>query len=178
MRAFTAVELLNFLGLAAILSALGMYALATYVRHAKTVEAVSSVSSLANAAADYYNASDRTQPAGAAPHAIHAMRSFPPSSSKAVPSEALDVRGKRYQSSMADWAVSPWRELRFSIVQPQCYQYSFEAEGAGATAKATVTAEGDLDDDGVRSKFSLTVLPDEALNATVAKTMVKQDSEE
>ena len=42
-RAFTAIELMNFLALAAILSAIGMYALARYVRHAKTVEAVSSV---------------------------------------------------------------------------------------------------------------------------------------
>ena len=42
VRGFTAVELMNFLALAAVLSAIGMYALARYVKHAKTVEAVSS----------------------------------------------------------------------------------------------------------------------------------------
>jgi len=177
-RGFTVIELMNFLGLAAILSAIGMYSLSRYVRHAKTVEAVSSVTSLAGAAAEYYNASDATQPTGAAPHAVHAMRHFPPSSRVSVPEDDLSVRGKRYQSNLADWSASPWRELRFSIVQPQCYRYSFDAEGAGATATATVTAEGDLDGDGVRSTYSLTVAPDESLTAQVAKTMTKKDVEE
>jgi type II secretory pathway pseudopilin PulG len=177
-RAFTAIELMNFLGLAAILSAIGMYALSRYVRHAKTVEAVSSVTSLASLSAEYYNASDATQPAGAAPHAVHAMRHFPPSSRVSVPEDELSVRGKRYQSNLADWSASPWRELRFSIVQPQCYRYSFEADGAGGTAKALVTAEGDLDGDGVRSTYSLAIIPDESLTAQVAPQMTKKDVEE
>lgn len=175
---FTAIELMNFLGLAAVLSAIGMYALARYVRHAKTVEAVSSVTSLAGVAAESYNTSDATQPTGAAPHAVHAMRHFPPSSRVSVPEDALSVRGRRYQSNLADWSASPWRELRFSIVQPQCYQYSFDAEGAGATAKAQVTAQGDLDGDGIRSTYSLVITPDESLTAQVAKTMTKKDVEE
>ena len=169
---------MNFLGLAAILSAIGMFALARYVRHAKTAEAVSSVTSLAAAAAEYYNSSDATQPTGAAPNSVHAMRHFPPSSRVSVPEDDLSVRGKRYQSNLSDWSASPWRELRFSIVQPQCYRYSFTAEGAGATARALVTAEGDLDGDGVRSSFSLGVAPDEGLAAQVAKTMTKTDVEE
>src|SRR6478672_9967109 len=166
---FTAVELMNFVALAAVLSSIGMYALARYVRHAKTVEAISSVTSLAGASAEYYNSSDATQPTGASPTAVHAMRHFPPSSRVPVPADPLSVRGHRYQSNLADWSASPWRELRFSIVQPQCYQYAFEADGAGATAKALVSAEGDLDGDGARSMYSLTVLPDQGLSAQVAK---------
>lgn len=177
-RAFTGIELMNFFALAAVLSALGMYALARYVRHAKTVEAASSVTSLAGAAAAYYNASDATQPTGAAPHAVHAMRHFPESSRVPVPVDPLSVRGRRYQSNLADWSGSPWRDLRFSIVQPQCYQYSFEAQGAGAAATALVTAEGDLDGDGVRSVYSLAISPDVGLTAQVAKTMTKKDVEE
>lgn len=175
---FTAIELMNFLGLAAVLSAIGMYALARYVRHAKTVEAVSSVASLAAASAEYYNSSDATQPTGAAPHSVHAMRHFPPSARLSVPEDALSVRGRRYQSNLADWSASPWRELRFSIVQPQCYLYSFESEGAGASARALITAEGDLDGDGLRSSYSLAVTPDEGLTAQVAKTMTRKDPEE
>jgi type II secretory pathway pseudopilin PulG len=177
-RGFTAVELMNFLGLAAVLSAIGMYSLARYVRHAKTVEAVSSVTSLAGAAAEYYNVSDATQPTGASPHAVHAMRHFPPASRVSVPEDPLSVRGRRYQSNLADWSASPWRELRFSIVQPQCYQYSFESEGAGATAKAIVTAHGDLDGDGIRSTYALEIAPDQSLTAQVAATMTKTDGEE
>lgn len=169
---------MNFLGLAAVLSAIGMYALARYVRHAKTVEAVSSVTSLASLSAEYYNTSDATQPSGANPQAVHAMRHFPPSSRLPVPEDPLSVRGKRYQSNPMDWSASPWRDLHFSIVQPQCYQYSFEADGAGATAKALVTAQGDLDGDGMRSSYSLEIRPDQGLAAQVSKTMTKTDVEE
>ncbi len=169
---------MNFLALAAILTAVGMYGLARYVRHNKTAEARESVKRLASGAADYYNRSDATQPMGAAPQAIHAMRHFPPSSKAPVPEDALSVRGKKYQSNAMDWATSPWRDLNFNLVQPQFYQYAFEASGAGPAARATVTAEGDLDGDGTRSKYSLNITPDETLTATVAKDMERTDPEE
>ncbi len=169
---------MNFLALAAVLSAVGMYALARYVRHAKTVEAVSSVTRLASNAAEHYDASDGTQPAAANPAAVHAMRHFPSSSAAPVPADEMAVRGHRYQSNLADWSVSPWRELHFSMVQPQCYRYAFASDGAGATAKALVTAEGDLDGDGIRSSYSLEIIPDQGLAAQVAKTMTRTDAEE
>jgi hypothetical protein len=106
------------------------------------------------------------------------MRHFPPSSRAAVPEDALSVRGKKYQSNGTDWAASPWRDLGFSIVQPQCYQYSFESQGSGAAAKASVIAEGDLDGDGSRSHYSLSISPDESLTAFVAKNMERTDPEE
>jgi type IV pilus assembly protein PilA len=168
---------MNFLGLAAVLSAVGMYALATYVRHAKTAEAASSLNSLAKAAADYYNTSDATQPVGATPEAVHAMRHFPPSARVPVPEDDKSLRGQRYQSSQAEWLASPWRELRFSIVPPQSYRYDFHSEGAGSTAKATITAQGDLDGDGQPSLYSITITPDESLTAQVGQ-MSKQDPEE
>jgi hypothetical protein len=169
---------MNFLALAAVLTAVAMYALARYVRHGKTAEAMESVTRLANGAADAYNRSDATQPAGASPSAVHAMRHFPPSARVPVPEDALSVRGKRYQSNAADWSASPWKDLQFSMVQPQCYQYSYEAQGAGASAKATITAQGDLDGDGTRSTYSLSVAPDESLEAKVSPQMTRQDPEE
>ena len=169
---------MNFFALAAILTAIGMYALARYVRHGKTAEARESLTRLATTAAEFYNRSDATQPSGAAPQAVHAMRHFPPSSRTPVPEDALSVRGKKYQSNGMDWAVSPWKDLGFSIVQPQCYQYSFEASGAGATAKAQVVAEGDLDGDGTRSHYAVTVAPDESLTAMIAREIERIDPEE
>lgn len=178
MRGITVPDLLTFLGLAAIIGAIAMYGVARYVRHAKTTEAVGSVTTLAAAAARHYDESDSSQPTGADPSRVHAMRTFPATSRVPVPEDPLNVRGKRYQSNQAEWAVSPWKEMRFSIVQPQCYQYAFESDGAGAVAKATVTAQGDLDGDGVRSTYSLGIAPDDALSAKVAPTMLKQDAEE
>jgi type II secretory pathway pseudopilin PulG len=177
-RGFSAIELMNFFALAAILAAIAMYGVARYVRHGKTAEAQESVKRLAAETAEFYNRSDATQPSGAAPNAVHAMRHFPPSSRVPVPEDALSVRGRRYQSNAADWAASPWKELKFSIVQPQCYQYSFTATGAGTTARSLVAAEGDLDGDGTRSRYSLAIVPDESLTAQIAKEMERQDPEE
>lgn len=177
-RGLSAIELMNFFALAAVLSAIAMYAVARYVRHGKTAEARESVTRLATGAAEYYNRSDVTQPSGAALHAVHAMRHFPPSSRAPVPADALNVRGRKYQSNSMDWAVSPWQELRFSIVQPQCYQYSFESQGSGPSARAQVTAEGDLDGDGTRSRYSLVVTPAEDLMAQISAEMEQIDPEE
>lgn len=177
-RGLSLVEVMNFVALAAVLSAVGMFGLARYVRHAKTAEAVESVTRLAAESVTFYEASAATQPAGAAPQAVQAMRHFPPSSRVPVPEDPLAVRGQRYQSNAADWAGSPWRELRFSMIQAQHYQYSYESEGTGAQAKATVRAQGDLDGDGRRSLFELTVAPDASLTAKVADAMTRRDPEE
>jgi len=178
-RGFSAIELMNFFALAAILTAIGMYALARYVRHNKTAEARESITRLAVSAADYYNRSDATQPSGASPQDVHAMRHFPPSSRVPVPEDPLNVRGKKYQSNRMDWAASPWQDLQgFSIIQPQCYQYSFESSGSGGAAKAQVIAEGDLDGDGTRSRYSLAIVPDVSLTAQVAADMERTNPEE
>ena len=169
---------MNFVALAAILSALGMYGLARYVRNAKCAEAVGSVSAIADAAAVFYDTSDGNQPVGTSADAAHAMRHFPPSSKASVPPDLESVRARRYQSALPDWSVSPWRELRFSIPQPQYFAYSFESQGTGAAAKASVIAHGDLDGDGVTSTFRLDVVPDPAFKAKVGDNMEKVDPEE
>lgn len=174
---FSLIEVMNFVALAAVLSAVGMYALARYVRHGKTAEAVESVARLGTRSAEYFDTSDSTQPAGASQKDVHAMRHFPPSARTPVPAEAISVRGQRYQSNGADWDGSPWKELKFFLIQPQCYQYNVQTEGTGSNAKAVVTAEGDLDGDGHRSSYTLTVETDATLAAKVGK-LEKQDAEE
>jgi hypothetical protein len=169
---------MNFVSLAAILGALAMYALGRYVRHAKTAEAVGSVQAIAQAAADYYNGSDASQPTGAPEAAARAMRHFPPASRTSVPADPADVRGRRYQSSLADWSASPWRELHFSIHQHQSYVYSFDSSGTGALATATAVAHGDLDGDGNTSTYRLSVAPDDKLTARVSANMERINPEE
>ena len=169
---------MNFVALAAVLSALGMYGLARYVRNAKTAEAVGSVTAIAAAAASYYDSSDANQPVGTSPDAAHAMRHFPPSSKAGVPADTESVRARRYQSALPDWSVSPWRELRFSMPQPQSFSYSFESQGTGNNAKASVIAHGDLDGDGVVSTYKLDIAPDSTFKAKVSQPMEKIDPEE
>jgi type II secretory pathway pseudopilin PulG len=177
-RGVTAVDVMNFLGLAAILSALAMYGVARYVRHAKTAEAIGATSAMAQQAAAYYNESDAHQPAGTKRESARAMRHFPPSSRASVPASPTDVRGKRYQSAMGDWAPSPWPELRFSLNQPQSYAYSFDSTGSGPTARATATAQGDLDGNGAVSTYASSVIPDDALDAKVSPEVVRLEPEE
>ncbi len=159
------------LAITSILATLAMAFVGMYVRHSKTTEALGSVQSMATQAADFYNQSDTTQPAGTTPEAAHAMRHFPLSSRLSVPSVEI-IRGKKFQSSPHDWAVSPWKDLRFSIHQPQYFAYSFESDGSGLTAHAAALAEGDLDGDGKSSLYRLEVHVDDKFVATPASIPV------
>jgi type II secretory pathway pseudopilin PulG len=177
-RGFTLLDLMNLLSLAAVLAALGMYGVARYVRHRKTLEAVGSVTAIAQAAVAYYNASDSTQPAGGAQAAAHAMRHFPPSSRGTVPADPADVKGKLYQSTRADWSPSPWRELGFSLSIPQYYRYGFESVGTGRASVAIATAYGDLDGSGAQSTYRQRVVVNDKFEAELAPTMEKENPEE
>lgn len=177
-RGFTLLELLNFLGLAAVISALAMYGVSRYIRHSKTAEAVGNVTAIAQQSAAYYNDSDAHQPAGTKPDSAKAMRHFPPSSRTSVPADFDSVKGKRYQSAMGDWSVSPWLDMRFSVTQPQYYAYSFESSGSGLTAKATARAVGDLDGNGVQATYTVSASPDDSLTAKVDATVVRTNAEE
>jgi prepilin-type N-terminal cleavage/methylation domain-containing protein len=178
VRGFTLLELVNALSLAAVLAALAMYGLGRYVRHGKTLEAIGSVHAIAQAAVTYYDESDATQPAGGAQAAVHAMRHFPASSRGSVPQDPEDVRGKRYQSTRADWSPSPWRELNFSIPQPQYYRYSFESSGTGRASAASAVAEGDLDGAGTSSTFRQRITINDKLEAEVAPTVDRENADE
>ncbi len=177
-RGLTIAELLIFLSLASLLAAIGMYGLARYLRHSRTTEAVSSVTTMGGGAAKFYDSSDESQPKGTDAAQARATRHFPPSSTQSVPPDPLDVRGKKYQSTQADWAGSPWNELRFSIPQAQYYAYSFQSEGAGDAARASAIAKGDLDADGHGSQFDCVVRPDDQGRAQVDPHVRKSNPEE
>lgn len=179
LRGFTVLELMNALALTCIVAALGMYIAARYVRHSRTAEAVNSVQALATGAANFYeNESTRTEPVGTKPDQARQMRRFPPISRTSVPPSPDDVKGKRYQSSPAEWKRAPWDNLGFSMHQPQYYLYSFESQGAGREATATATAHGDLNGDGNLSTFRLTVGVDEKFKAVVSPNLVRENPEE
>jgi Tfp pilus assembly protein PilE len=177
-RGLTLAELLGTVGFVTILGALAMYGVAKYLRHSKTAEAVGSTAAIAQAACLYYNESDANQPAGTKPDAAKAMRHFPPSSRASVPASMADVRGKRFQSSIADWSNSPWMEMGFKISTPQFYAYSFESQGAGPSAVATAIAHGDLDGNGIQSTFRANAAPDETLVAKVKGPVEQIDPDE
>lgn len=165
--------------IACLLTAVAMAGGARFIRHSKAAEATDSVRAIGMGAARYFNESDAREPTVTEPARQKAMRHFPTSSKESVPSDPIDVRGSRYQSNDADWAVTPWRELRFKLVQPQSYLYSFQAEGTGAEARATAIAEGDLNGDGRRSRFVVEITPNDEIDApTVRQTPKITDADE
>ena len=155
-----------------------MYGVGRYVRHGKTLEALGSVRAIGQAAVVYYGESDATQPAGGSQAAVHAMRHFPAPSRGSVPPDPEDVRGKRYQSRRADWSPSPWRELNFSIPQPQCYRYSFESSGTGKASTAAAVAEGDLDGSGGHSLFRQRIVVNDKFEAELDPEIERENPDE
>lgn len=80
--------------------------------------------------------------------------------STAVPDALAKVQNKKYQSFQTEWdgdAFGGWRCLRFSMIQPQYYQYEYTATPANDVSEGAFTAlaTGDLNGDGVTSTFSL-----------------------
>jgi type IV pilus assembly protein PilA len=76
-------------------------------------------------------------------------------SASPVPASIDEVKGKKYQSSPADWKTgdetSGWTCLRFSLGAPQLYRYEYQ----GGTSSYLVIANGDIDADGVLSTFTM-----------------------
>jgi hypothetical protein len=62
-------------------------------------------------------------------------------------------KGVKYQSSPDDWKA--WESIKFSMSEPQYYQYEIIAAKDGKSA--VIYARGDLDGDGTASEFRLPV---------------------
>jgi hypothetical protein len=68
-----------------------------------------------------------------------------------VPAGAAPPPGKKYQSDPGEWSDNAgWSCLRFSMADPQYYQYNYTASGTTGAANETfaAVARGDLNADG------------------------------
>jgi type IV pilus assembly protein PilA len=116
-----------------MVSALAVYGVRKYIAGAKTTEARATVAIITKDLAVAHPTK---------------FTSLPP-----VPAKFEAVQGKQYQSAPADWAK--WKSIGFSRNEPQYYQYRVEAAKNGKSA--VVIAEGDLDGNGKKSRFALSV---------------------
>ena len=136
-----------------IVSALGAYGTRQYLTNSKTAEARATVGRIAKDMAAYVyreNMSDewlhaKAQPGNSATR-IKRLISLPP-----VPADFELIRAKKYQSTSADWAK--WAPIKFELESPQRYQFRVEAAKDGLSAE--IIAEGDLDGNGIKSRFSI-----------------------
>jgi type IV pilus assembly protein PilA len=146
-----------------VFAVLGIYGTRKYLANAKTAEARNNLGQLSKDASSAY---DRESMSGTLTvgSASAVTKRLCASAANAVPSSIHSVQGMKYQSSTSDWvagdANTGWQCLRFNIMDPQYYQYSYERTG-GATGGANgdgfkAVAHGDLNGDGVTSTFTMT----------------------
>jgi len=161
-RGFTLVELMIVVAIVGILAALAIYGVTRYMKNAKTAEARNSVGQMSKDAAAAY--AREKMPPGVLKGGISAALSntLCTSASKTVPVAKTAIAGKKYQSSVDEWAPKTdaatigFKCLKFSMDQPQYYRYNYTALNPATNAGTFLAiAQGDLDGDGVESTFQI-----------------------
>ncbi|WP_437668771.1 hypothetical protein [Sorangium sp. So ce131] len=122
------------------LAALGVHGVRKYLASAKAAEAKTNVSSIATLLAAHVLSM---------PPAKRRMPASAPPTPSAVPS------GTKHIPTEQDWSHPTWKALRFDVREPSYYSYEILTAKDGRSA--VVRATGDLDADGVFSRFSLPV---------------------
>jgi type IV pilus assembly protein PilA len=136
-----------------ILATLAIYGVNKYVNTSKTVEARNALGQVSK---DVATAFLRETMAGAilSLGSTAAKSNVLCPSGDPVPASIAAVQGKKYQSNPTEWDAG-WTCLRFSMTDPQYYQYQYLVTGDGQTAGSSfkISAKGDLDADSKNSLF-------------------------
>lgn len=152
-RGFTLVELMIAVAIVSILATLAIYGVNKYVNTSKTVEARNALGQVSK---DVATAFLRETMAGATLSlgTTAAKSNVLCTSGDPVPASITAVQGKKYQSNPTEWD-SGWTCLRFSMTDPQYYQYQYFVNGDGQTTGSSfvISAKGDLDADSKTSLF-------------------------
>lgn len=141
-----------------VLAALAIYGVSRYLRNAKTAEARSSLGAMAKGNISYYNSEQGKTSVIPESTDASVIRVLCDTGSVNHPMPATVPSGTKYQTKISDWSDSAtgkgWPCLRFSMEQPQYFQYDYTASGYNTlTGTFTALAMGDLNGDGKTSLF-------------------------
>ncbi len=150
-----------------VLAALAVYGVRRYVMTAKTVEAKEGSGRIAKDASTRFNSevmAGTVLPLGSAAAVSNELCE---QASQMIPGNSAQIRGRKYQSTPAEWnmdatastrgAAAGFACLGFSMQDPQYYAYDYRTSGPiGAVGgQFTAIAFGDLDGDQELSTYTL-----------------------
>ena len=146
---FTLVELMIVVAIIGVLAALAIYGVSRYLKHSKTAEATRNLAAMETGSKNAYQQETDQNGAGTGPY-IHTFCGTAVSPQPAAVPAAMKVSGV--------YTEVTWQCLKFSVNEPQFYQYDYKSNspsGVGTAAVYSATAMGDLDGNTVTSTFLL-----------------------
>jgi len=158
-RGFTLVELMIVVAIIGVLAALAIYGVRKYLTNAKSAEARTGLGRLAKDAQVAYERENVDEGIIALTNTANIAHLLCPQATATVPDALLKVSNKKYQSSPTEWNSNGWACLKFSMNDPQYFQYEYEVPVRTVPAAAgnnfIAHAHGDLDGDLIASDFTL-----------------------
>jgi prepilin-type N-terminal cleavage/methylation domain-containing protein len=147
---FTLIELMITVAILGILASVAIPAYIKYIYRTRTVEATMNLRTMYDGAVAYY-VSEHSDPGGNVLQKQFPIPAGP--TPPAVPGFNAGDVGLKHKPTAVEWKSSGWAALDFQISDWYSYQYTFSTLNAPPTQTAVMTANGDLDGDGILSTF-------------------------